>query len=187
MGNSEVGHMNLGAGRVVHQDLSRIDLAIEDGSFGSNPVLNAAIGKARGGRLHLLGLVSPGGVHSHEDQIAALVAMAERAGVRVRLHAFLDGRDTPPRSAAPSLERFGDRVASICGRYYAMDRDARWDRVRAAFDMLTQGEAPYRAVDAAEALRALTTGGKATSSCSRRSWRRAPPRPPSGTATSSSS
>ena len=160
MGNSEVGHMNLGAGRVVHQDLSRIDLAIEDGSFASNPVLNAAIAKARGKRMHVLGLVSPGGVHSHEDQIAALVAMAERAGVTVRLHAFLDGRDTPPRSAAPSLERFGDRVASICGRYYAMDRDARWDRVRAAFDMLTRGEARYRAVDAAEALQAAYDRGE---------------------------
>ena len=160
MGNSEVGHMNLGAGRVVHQDLSRIDLAIEDGSFASNPVLNAAIGKARGSRLHVLGLVSPGGVHSHEDQIAALIGMAERAGVTVCLHAFLDGRDTPPRSAAPSLERFGDRVASICGRYYAMDRDARWDRVRAAFDMLTGGDPSYDATTAAAALQAAYDRGE---------------------------
>ena len=160
MGNSEVGHMNLGAGRVVHQDLSRIELAIEDGSFGSNSVLNAAIAKARGKRLHVLGLVSPGGVHSHEDQIAALVAMAERAGVTVRLHAFLDGRDTPPRSAAPSLERFGDRVASICGRYYAMDRDARWDRVQAAFDMLTGESSPRWARNAAEGLQAAYERGE---------------------------
>ena len=160
MGNSEVGHMNLGAGRVVHQDLSRIDLAIKDGSFASNPVLNAAIGKARGARLHVLGLVSPGGVHSHEDQIAALIAMAEHAGVTVRLHAFLDGRDTPPRSAAPSLARFGDRVASICGRYYAMDRDARWDRVRAAFDMLTLGTFTGSHADAVSALQAAYARGE---------------------------
>ena len=160
MGNSEVGHMNLGAGRVVHQDLSRIDLAIEDGSFAANPVLNGAIDKARGARLHVLGLVSPGGVHSHEDQIAALIGMAERAGVDVRLHAFLDGRDTPPRSAAPSLERFGRHVASICGRYYAMDRDARWDRVRAAFDLLTGAPGSHRAHDAAEGLRAAYERGE---------------------------
>ena len=160
MGNSEVGHMNLGAGRVVHQDLSRIDLAIEDGSFASNPVLNAAIGKARGGRLHVLGLLSPGGVHSHEDQIAALIEMVERAGVRVCLHAFLDGRDTPPRSAAPSLARFGDRVASICGRYYAMDRDARWDRVRSAFEMLTGGKAAHCLPDGAAALAAAYERGE---------------------------
>ena len=160
MGNSEVGHMNLGAGRVVHQDLSRIDLAIEDGSFANNPVLTEAIDHARSGRLHVFGLVSPGGVHSHEDQIAALIEVAEQAGVLVRLHAFLDGRDTPPRSAAASLERFGDRVASICGRYYAMDRDARWDRVKAAFDMLTRGKAPYRAGDATVALAAAYERGE---------------------------
>ncbi|MYE11076.1 MAG: 2,3-bisphosphoglycerate-independent phosphoglycerate mutase [Gammaproteobacteria bacterium] len=160
MGNSEVGHMSLGAGRVVHQDLSRIDLAIEDGSFASNPVLNGAIEKARGGRLHVLGLVSPGGVHSHEDQIAALIAMADRPDVTVCLHAFLDGRDTPPRSAAPSLERFGDRVASICGRYYAMDRDGRWDRVQAAFDMLTRGRGTYGVHDAGTALAAAYERGE---------------------------
>ena len=160
MGNSEVGHMSLGAGRVVHQDLSRIDLAIEDGSFASNPVLNGAIEKARGGRLHVLGLVSPGGVHSHEDQIAALIAMADRPDVTVCLHAFLDGRDTPPRSAAPSLERFGDRVASICGRYYAMDRDGRWDRIRAAFDMLTSGTFTGNYPDAVSALEAAYARGE---------------------------
>ncbi len=160
MGNSEVGHMHLGAGRVVHQDLSRIDLAIEDGSFAANAVLKAAIDKARPGRLHVLGLLSPGGVHSHEDQIAALIGMAERAGVTIRLHAFLDGRDTPPRSAAPSLERFGDRVASICGRYYAMDRDARWDRVRAAFDMLTGAPGCHWAKDAAAGLQAAYERGE---------------------------
>ena len=160
MGNSEVGHMTLGAGRVVHQDLSRIDLAIEDGTFAANPVLTAAIQKAKSGRLHVLGLLSPGGVHSHEDQIAALIEMAERAGVEVRLHAFLDGRDTPPRSAGPSLERFGDHVASICGRYYAMDRDARWERVRAAYDMLTGASVSHWAKDATAGLEAAYERGE---------------------------
>ena len=160
MGNSEVGHMTLGAGRVVHQDLTRVGLAIEDGTFAANPVLTAAIEKARAGRLHVLGLVSPGGVHSHENQIAALMEMAEGAGVDARLHAFLDGRDTPPRSAGPSLERFGDRVASICGRYYAMDRDGRWERVRAAFDLLTQGVAAHRYRDAATGLQAAYERGE---------------------------
>ena len=161
MGNSEVGHMTLGAGRVVHQDLTRIDLAIEDGTFAANPVLTAAIEKAGQGRLHVLGLLSPGGVHSHEDHVAALIEMAEGAGVDVRVHAFLDGRDTPPRSAGPSLERFGDRVASICGRYYAMDRDGRWERVRAAFDMLTQGGlATHRHADASAALEAAYRRGE---------------------------
>ncbi len=160
MGNSEVGHMNLGAGRVVHQDLTRIDRAIEDGSFVANPVLAAAVEKARGARLHVLGLVSPGGVHSHENQIAALLEMAGRAGVQVCLHAFLDGRDTPPRSAASSLVRFGAHVASICGRYYAMDRDARWVRVRAAYDLLTRGVAAHRHADAAGALQAAYERGE---------------------------
>ena len=160
MGNSEVGHMNLGAGRVVHQDLTRIDRAIEDGSFAANPVLSAAVEKARGARLHVLGLVSPGGVHSHEDQIAALIEMAARSGTQVCLHAFLDGRDTPPRSAAPSLARFKAHVASICGRYYAMDRDARWTRVQAAYDLLTRGVAAHRHADAASALRAAYERGE---------------------------
>ena len=160
MGNSEVGHMTLGAGRVVHQDLTRIDLAIEDGTFHANPVLAAAVEKARRGRLHVLGLVSPGGVHSHENHIAALMEMAEAAGVDARVHAFLDGRDTPPRSAGPSLERFGDRIASLCGRYYAMDRDGRWDRVRAAYDLLTQGLAPHRCADASAGLRAAYARGE---------------------------
>ena len=133
MGNSEVGHMSLGAGRVVYQSITRIDKAIADGSFDDNPAYTRAIDRAvaAGGAVHLLGLLSPGGVHSHENQIFAAARLAAKRGAtRVYLHAFLDGRDTPPRSAGPSLERaqalFEElgcgRVASITGRYYAMDR-----------------------------------------------------------------
>ena len=142
MGNSEVGHLNIGAGRIVYQDFTRIDVAIRDGQFARNPALVGAIDAARGGHatLHVLGLLSPGGVHSHERQIAAMVEMAAQAGVGVAVHAFLDGRDTPPRSAGQSLAAMqalsarhpGVRIASICGRYYAMDRDKRWDRVAKA-------------------------------------------------------
>ena len=152
MGNSEVGHVNLGAGRVVHQYRSRIDRAIADGTFAANAVLRGAIEAGRGGALHVLGLLSPGGVHSHEDQIHALVELAASAGVTTHVHAFLDGRDTPPRSAAASLERFGGRVASICGRYHAMDRDARWERTQAAFEMLIGGAPAPRRGDAVAAL-----------------------------------
>ena len=147
MGNSEVGHMNLGAGRAILQDLTRIDHAISDGEFNRNPILNNVIEASRSGSLHVLGLLSPGGVHSHEDQIAALISLAQRQGARVRLHAFLDGRDTPPQSAAASLRRFEARfpgvVASLCGRYYAMDRDQRWTRTERAFDLLQGGAAPF--------------------------------------------
>ena len=163
MGNSEVGHMNLGAGRVVHQELTRIGQAIEDGSFNTNPVLVAAADKAAaaGKRCHIFGLLSPGGVHSHEDHIKAAVRLAFERGVgEVLVHAFLDGRDVPPRSAAPSIEAMdafiaehgNGRIATVTGRYYAMDRDQRWDRVQAAYDMLTLGKAEYRASTAAEAL-----------------------------------
>jgi len=163
MGNSEVGHMSIGAGRVVYQDLTRIHHAIETGEFAANPALNAALDTARksGRALHVLGLLSPGGVHSHEDHIFELVALAARRGVeRVYLHAFLDGRDTPPRSARDSLvraeallARLGvGRVASIVGRYYAMDRDKRWDRVERAYDLVQRGEAPFHAESAPEAL-----------------------------------
>jgi len=152
MGNSEVGHLNMGAGRVVYQDFTRIDVAIRDGDFARNPVLNDGIAAARrtGGTLHVMGLLSPGGVHSHERQLAAMVELAGRDAVPVRVHAFLDGRDTPPRSAAASLARMDDtcarlpdaRIASICGRYYAMDRDQRWDRVAQAYALLVDGAAP---------------------------------------------
>jgi 2,3-bisphosphoglycerate-independent phosphoglycerate mutase len=171
MGNSEVGHMNIGAGRVVYQDYTRIENAIETGAFSRNPVLVQALETARGaGRsLHLLGLLSPGGVHSHESQVHAMLRMAARTGVReIRVHAFLDGRDTPPRSAEASLlaverlcaELKAGRIASICGRYYAMDRDRRWERVRPAYDLLTQGKAAQRAQSAVEGLRAAYARGE---------------------------
>src|SRR5574341_311928 len=171
MGNSEVGHMNIGAGRVVYQDYTRIETAIESGEFFRNPVLVKALETVRGASrsLHILGLLSPGGVHSHESQIHALLGMAARAGVReVRVHAFLDGRDTPPRSAEASLLALEEqcaklkigRIASICGRYYAMDRDSRWERVRPAYDLLTQGKAAQRAGTAADGLRAAYARGE---------------------------
>jgi 2,3-bisphosphoglycerate-independent phosphoglycerate mutase len=163
MGNSEVGHMNLGAGRVVFQELTRINRDAESGALAENTELVAAVDRARedGRTLHVMGLVSPGGVHSHEDHIAALIRMAAARGApRVLLHAFLDGRDTPPRSAGPSLERMDalfaelgcGRTASLVGRYYAMDRDNRWDRVERAYNMLTRGEAPFHAATATEGL-----------------------------------
>ncbi|HET9405472.1 MAG TPA: 2,3-bisphosphoglycerate-independent phosphoglycerate mutase [Burkholderiales bacterium] len=171
MGNSEVGHMNIGAGRVVYQDYTRIENAIETGEFFGNPALLKAMESARGaGRaLHVLGLLSPGGVHSHESQIHSLLEMAARAGVKdVRLHAFLDGRDTPPKSAEASLaalqKKCGElkigRIASLCGRYYAMDRDNRWERVQTAYDLITQGKAEFRAGTAAEGLEAAYARGE---------------------------
>jgi 2,3-bisphosphoglycerate-independent phosphoglycerate mutase len=171
MGNSEVGHLNIGAGRVIYQEFTRIDQAIETGEFVRNPALVQAVATARNNRstLHVLGLVSPGGVHSHERQIAAMVAMASDGGApRVAVHAFLDGRDTPPRSAAASLQymtaacagRPGCRVADIVGRYYAMDRDQRWDRAEAAYRLIVDAEAPYSAPDAASALAAAYARGE---------------------------
>ena len=160
MGNSEVGHMHLGAGRVVRQELSRLSHAIDDGSFQNNAAIRAAIERSAGSALHVMGLVSPGGVHSHEDHVAALIQLAADAGVTVHLHAFLDGRDTPPRSASASLARFDGHVASLCGRYYAMDRDARWDRTETAFNMLVQGAAEYRFDDAGSALEAAYARGE---------------------------
>lgn len=156
MGNSEVGHMNIGAGRVVYQDYTRIEQAIANGTFFDNPALTRAADVALQNRsaVHVMGLVSPGGVHSHEAQIHALLDLAARRGApQVYVHAFLDGRDTPPRSAESSLAALAAkcaalpnaRIASICGRYYAMDRDKRWDRVAAAYDLVTLGKAPYRA------------------------------------------
>ena len=171
MGNSEVGHMNIGAGRVVYQDYTRIEHAIETGEFQRNKVLAKALDTARapGQALHILGLLSPGGVHSHEAQIHALLERAVRSGVSdVRVHAFLDGRDTPPKSAEASLlslqrkcnEVGGGRIASICGRYYAMDRDKRWERVRQAYDLITQGKAEFRSATAVEALHAAYARGE---------------------------
>ena len=150
MGNSEVGHINLGSGRIVYQELTRIDNAIETGDFYQNPVLNALMDKVntKGSTLHILGLLSAGGVHSFEEHFAAIIELAKRRQVKqVMLHAFLDGRDTPPKSAAAIVERFDTllraqnlgQVASLVGRYYAMDRDQRWDRVALAYNLLTQG------------------------------------------------
>ena len=171
MGNSEVGHMNLGAGRIVYQALTRVDAAIEDGSFFANAELNAACRDAiaHDGTLHVMGLLSPGGVHSHEAHIFAMLDLAHRAGVpRVAVHAFLDGRDTPPQSAEASLralqalcDRLGNaRIASVGGRYFAMDRDKRWDRVRRGWDAIVEAAGEHRATDALSALQAAYARGE---------------------------
>jgi 2,3-bisphosphoglycerate-independent phosphoglycerate mutase len=169
MGNSEVGHMNIGAGRVVYQDYTRIEHAIETGEFAANPVFNAAISKTANGSLHVLGLLSPGGVHSHESQIHALLELAAAKGAKqVCVHAFLDGRDTPPQSAESSLLALGEKcrslgnacIASVCGRYFAMDRDQRWERVQAAYDLIVDGAAAFTAPDALSALQAAYARGE---------------------------
>ena len=165
MGNSEVGHMNLGAGRVVYQDFTRVTKAIADGEFFDNAAICAAVDRAvaAGRAVHIMGLVSPGGVHSHEEQIVAMIELAARRGAsQIQVHAFLDGRDTPPRSAAPSLDlleqtyqRLGKgRTATLIGRYFAMDRDNRWDRVEAAYNLITEGQGMFRAETAAAGLEA---------------------------------
>lgn len=161
MGNSEVGHMNIGAGRIVAQDLPRIDVAIEDGSLARRPVLLGLMDKAAAARgaVHLMGLLSPGGVHSHQDHITALVKILSGAGLPVFVHAFLDGRDTPPKSARGYVEKFlrdtdglaGVRLATLSGRYYAMDRDKRWDRVQKCYAAMVDASA-RRFDDAAAAL-----------------------------------
>lgn len=163
MGNSEVGHMNLGAGRIVYQNFTRITKDITDNTFEQNPALIKAIDLAvsQNKAVHLLGLLSPGGVHSHEDHIEAAISMAAKKGAKeIYVHAFLDGRDTPPRSAEPSLSKIDKhlktlgvgRIASLIGRYYAMDRDNRWDRVQAAYDLLTLGKADHHATTAIDGL-----------------------------------
>lgn len=165
MGNSEVGHMSLGSGRVIYQSITRIDHEINNGEFLRNPAYCAAIDKAVKAKtaIHILGLLSSGGVHSHENHLLAMIKMAAKRGAtKVYLHAFLDGRDTPPRSAADALKKaaaaFAElrcgRIASVIGRFYAMDRDNRWDRVKAAYELLTEGKAEYRAADANAALSA---------------------------------
>ena len=165
MGNSEVGHMSIGAGRVMIQDLPRIDAAVDDGSLAASPALAefAAALKTSGGAAHLMGLMSPGGVHSHQNHIAALADILAESGVKVVVHAFLDGRDTPPSSAGDYLESFiaaapRADIASLCGRYYAMDRDRRWDRVEQAYNMLT-GARGARAADPLSAVSAAYAGG----------------------------
>jgi 2,3-bisphosphoglycerate-independent phosphoglycerate mutase len=146
MGNSEVGHLNLGAGRIVYQDLTRINKAIIDGELATNPVLNAALERAKGSRLHLLGLVSDGGVHSHQNHLLALARVAHAAGVNdILVHAITDGRDTSPTGGADSLAMVQAQlsgvatIATVIGRYFAMDRDKRWDRNKLAWDAIVLG------------------------------------------------
>ncbi len=163
MGNSEVGHLNIGAGRIVYQDMTRIDVAIEEGAFAANPVITGLLDsvKASGGTLHLMGLLSDGGVHSHINHLFALCDMAAAAGVPVLVHCLLDGRDTPPdsgmgyvRQLEAALAKHPDQeIAAIYGRFYAMDRDKRWERVSQAFNLLVHGEGS-RAAGAKEALQA---------------------------------
>lgn len=165
MGNSEVGHMNLGAGRTVYQSLTRVTKAIADGDFFENEKIVGAVDKAvaTGNAVHILGLLSPGGVHSHDDHLHAMVDLAvQRGSDKVYVHAFLDGRDTPPRSALASIEKLEAKleklgvggIVSLVGRYYAMDRDNRWERVQVAYDLLTKGTADIVASTPMDALHA---------------------------------
>ena len=171
MGNSEVGHLNIGAGRVVYQEFTRIDLAIRDGAYFTNPALKNAISAARqnDGALHILGLLSDGGVHSHESHIHAMLEMAAQEGLKkVYLHVFLDGRDTAPKNAEIYLQRLQakidalhtGRIATMIGRYFAMDRDHRWQRIKAAYDLITQGKAEFTAPDALTGLKSAYERGE---------------------------
>ena len=171
MGNSEVGHMNLGAGRVVYQDFTRVTKSIRDGEFFENPTICTAVDKAVGAgkAVHILGLLSDGGVHSHQDHLVAMAELAAKRGAeKIYLHAFLDGRDTPPKSAQHSIElmqatftRLGKgRVASLIGRYFAMDRDNRWDRVEQAYSLIVDGKAEHRADYAVDGLIAAYERGE---------------------------
>jgi 2,3-bisphosphoglycerate-independent phosphoglycerate mutase len=173
MGNSEVGHLNIGAGRVVHQELSRINLACREGSIRENGVINAALddAKASGGALHLMGLLSDGGVHSSNEHLYALVNHAVDYGLDdIRIHAFMDGRDVPPSSGKGYMQELCNfitesgyegkvRIASVSGRYYAMDRDNRWDRVQAAFDAIVSAEPCKSELSASEAMQASYNDG----------------------------
>src|SRR6516162_1474032 len=151
MGNSEVGHLNLGAGRIVYQDLTRINKAIANGELQRNRVLQDALAAARGHRLHLLGLLSDGGVHSHYSHMIALANAAHAAGVaEILVHAFTDGRDTSPtgcagflRTCEKELQRSGAKIVTVVGRYYAMDRDRRWDRTKKAWDAIVLGRGEF--------------------------------------------
>jgi len=171
MGNSEVGHMNIGAGRIVYQNFTRISKAISDGEFFENAVIAAAMDKAinAGKAVHLLGLLSPGGVHSHEEHIIALIEMAVNRGAKqVYLHAVLDGRDMPPKSAQPSIDLIEAKVAelgvgaiaTVAGRYFTMDRDNRWDRVQLSYDAMTLGKGEAEAESASAALAAAYAAEK---------------------------
>ncbi len=166
MGNSEVGHLNLGAGRVVMQDLPRINLACADGSLAALPALVELVSKlkATGGTCHLLGLVSEGGVHSHLDHAIALARSLVAQGIAVAVHAWLDGRDTPPQSAQADLAKLaaglpqGARIATVSGRYFAMDRDNRWERVSRAYRAMAEADAPRAATPAAVVEQAYVAG-----------------------------
>lgn len=169
MGNSEVGHMNLGAGRVIFQDLPMIDRAIAQDELKSNTALLDVIARLRksGGTCHVMGLVSPGGVHAHQDHVVALARLVTQAGVPVAVHAFTDGRDVPPQSALEQIGRFekelmtipGAHLVTLCGRYYAMDRDKRWERVEKAYRLLTEGKgSPFTTAEAA--IKASYAAGK---------------------------
>ncbi len=160
MGNSEVGHLNLGAGRIVYQDLTRINKAIAENKLATNPVFAATMEKAKGARLHFIGLVSDGGVHSHQDQLIAMVKLAKEAGVDdIFIHAITDGRDTSPTGGQGYLSKVEDeaakcgaQIATVVGRYFAMDRDKRWDRVKLAWDAIVLGKGEKRDVLASEAV-----------------------------------
>ena len=168
MGNSEVGHLNLGAGRVVYQDLTRINKAIVDGEINTNEVLRQAFARATAGRLHFLGLVSDGGVHSHQDHLIALTNAAHQAGVKeIFIHAITDGRDTSPTGGSASLahvqkqiQSTGARIVTVVGRYYAMDRDNRWERNKLAWDAIVLGRGEFCNASPAEAVQAMYAQGK---------------------------
>lgn len=171
MGNSEVGHLHIGSGRKVPQDLTRIGHAITTHEFANNPIFlqGIKVAKENNSAVHILGLLSPGGVHSHESHILALINLLAEHGIQKNyLHAILDGRDTPPQSAKASLEKIANRyeklpggqIASIVGRYYAMDRDKRWDRTQQAYDMLTEGNSEFSSGTAIQALEMAYTRGE---------------------------
>ncbi|HLR46335.1 MAG TPA: 2,3-bisphosphoglycerate-independent phosphoglycerate mutase, partial [Deinococcales bacterium] len=170
IGNSEVGHLNIGAGRVVLQSLTFIDEEIRSGRFFTNDVLVEAARAAGGGTLHLLGLTSDGGVHASLDHLLALISLAGRLGVEdTVIHVFTDGRDTAPDSSSAALREVEAacaaapgrvRIGSVCGRYFAMDRDHRWERTRKAFDLLVAGRAPWSARSAQEAVQAARDRGE---------------------------
>jgi 2,3-bisphosphoglycerate-independent phosphoglycerate mutase len=169
-GNSEVGHMNLGAGRVVWQELTRIDAAIKKGTFRTNPAMGQLLSelKSSGKRLHLMGLVSPGGVHSHQNHLVALAQWAQAEGVSTIIHAFLDGRDTAQKSADGFLAQLSEdlkpcpkvKIGSLCGRYVVMDRDKRWERVVRAWKLLVDGQAEFTAADASAGVQAAYDRGE---------------------------
>lgn len=160
MGNSEVGHLNLGAGRVVYQDLTRINKCIADGELGENEILKEAFAKAQGKKLHFLGLLSDGGVHSHQDHLVALAKEAKAAGVDdILVHAITDGRDTSPTGGQDYLSEVeeklaesGARIATVVGRYYAMDRDKRWERTELSWNAIVEGKGEQKSVLASEAV-----------------------------------